>query len=401
MRYSVQSSWLTNIFVALLVIVGTVFFIRDVWGAADVLAQSNARPQGTVQTPGAAASNGNDQLQTLKDQINVDEKQIEVDEKRLDALRTKTGDVQLLVTILLGLGILYAGAQAIVTNYNLQAMQKALRDEAKQQKTDWDAFQADCRKQFPRFAGMDEVRATILGQLGAMLLTKDSAENLFNRLSVDDRQRVFFHEKSIAGLEFLNLNQTPEDSLKVFRGLGRFYIDKFQFQNGAVPTDLHRAEFYLQFALEQKGGDYRVLNDKGKIEAEIHHNHKAAEALWRQSMTRDPGQQRAYYNLGTMKFELGDLDEAIRFLRDATGRVRWEEERNEANEGNLYYNLACSLWRKEVKDGTRQPDGAIGCLKKAVQLYPKLRVDISGDKDLNGLAAAVGGEQQLLNLLPV
>ncbi len=274
-------------------------------------------------------------------------------------------------------------------------MVKAARDEAKAQEKEWEAFQENCRKQFPRFAGMDEVRASILGVLGSILQTKDAGENLFNRLEVEERQRVFFYEKSIAGLEFLNLNQTPEDTVKVFRGLGRFYIDKYQFESKTQQEDLDRGEFYLQFALGRKNDDYRVLNDQGKVQADIYSNYKSATALWKQSLKKDPGQQRAFYDLGTMSFQSGDYDEAVDFLRDATKRTRWEEERNEANEGNLYFNLACALWKKSKKAGSPQSNEAIEALKRAVAVSPKLRADISTDGDLKDLVTFVGGNQEL------
>ena len=324
------------------------------------------------------------------------EEHLDVDEKRLDALRARAADIQLFVTILLGLGTLYAAAQAVFAYFNVQAMVKAVRDEANAQKEDWQEFQEDCRKQFPRFAGMDEIRASILGVLASILGTKDSGENLFNQLEVEDRQRVFFYEKSIAGLEFLNLNEAPEDSVKVFRGLGRFYIDKYEFENKATKDDLDRGEFYFQLALRRKNDDYRVLNDQGKVQADVYANYKAAEALWKQSLRKDPGQQRAYYDLGTMSFQSGDYDKAVDYLRDGSKRSRWEEGRNEANEGNLYFNLACALWKKAVKDGTPHPEvEALEALKKAVAVSPKLRANISGDDDLKDLITAVGGDQEL------
>jgi tetratricopeptide (TPR) repeat protein len=399
MSYPVrQIKWLASSLLGLLLIVAAIFLLWALHGVAKAFAESAGQPaRSTTPRPNSAtASNADDQLRTLQAQVADTEKQLDVDEKRLDALRARAADIQLFVTILLGLGTLYAAAQAVFAYFNVQAIVKAARDEANAQKTEWGKFQEDAHKQFPRFAGMDEIRASILGQLASILQTKDSGENLFNRLDAESRQRVFFYEKSIAGLEFLNLNQTPEDSVKVFRGLGRFYVDKYQFENKASKDDLDRGEFYLQFALGRKNDDYRVLNDQGKVQADIYTNYKAAEALWKQSLNKDSGQQRAYYDLGTLCFQTGDYDRAVDLLREATKRNRWEEERNDANEGNLYFNLGCALWKKALKDGTPQPETqAIDALKKAVAVYPKLRADISGDNDLKELVAAVGGYQEL------
>jgi hypothetical protein len=402
MPYSLRKTrWLTTSLLGLLVVSAAVFLFWSLRGAGDIFAESAGQPARSSAPPTVPATlNADDQLKALQVRIADTEKQLDVDEKRLDALRARAADIQLFVTILLGLGTLYAAAQAVFAYFNVQAIVKAARDEANAQKTEWGKFQDDCHKQFPRFAGMDEVRASIFGLLGSILRTKDSADNLFNRLPVEDRQRVFFYEKSIAGLEFLNLNQTPEDSVRVFRGLGRFYIDKYQFEKKVSKDDLDRGEFYLQLALARKNDDYRVLNDQGKVQTEIYGNNKAAEALWNQSLKRDPGQQRAYYDLGTLKFEAGEYGTAVDFLREATKQSRWEEERNEANEGNLYFNLACALWKKAVKDGAAQPESeAIAALKKAVAVYPKLRTDIAVDNDLKDLAAAVGGEQELYKRL--
>ena len=341
-----------------------------------------------------------DQLKALQARLADAEKQVELEEKRVDALRARAADIQLFVTILLGLGTLYAAAQAAFAYFNIQGMVKSARDEANTQKLEWQKFQEDCRKQFPRFAGMDEVRSSILGVLGSILRTKDSGDNMFNQLGVEDRQRVFFYEKSIAGLEFLNLNQSPEDSVRVFRELGRFYIDKYIFEGKSSPVDLHRGEFYFQMALGRKNDDYRVLNDQGKVQADIYLNFKAAEALWKQSLIKDPGQQRSYYDLGTLSFQSGEYDKAVDLLSQGTLRTRWEEEQNGANEGNLYFNLACALCKQATKGQTDQPvTKVIETLKRAISVYPKLLGDVLQDQDLRAIAKAVGGDQELLNLL--
>jgi tetratricopeptide (TPR) repeat protein len=387
---------LTTALLLVIVISAFVFFVWDFWGSSAVFSASRGQPA-IVRSTSKAAPSADDLWKTAQTRMADTEKQLDVDEKRLDALRARAADIQLFVTILLGLGTLYAAAQAAFAYLNVQALVKAARDEANDQKEKWEKFQEDCRKQFPRFAGMDQVRASILGVLGSILRTKDSDENLFNRLDVEDRQRVFFYEKSIAGLEFLNLNQTPEDSVKVFRELGRFYIDKYKFENKSSKDDLDRGEFYFQLALERKNDDYRVLNDQGMVQADIYSDFKQAEKLWKRSIDKDPGQQRAYYDLGTLSFQSGDFDNAVARLREGTKRDRWEEERNEANEGNLYFNLTCALWKKAVRNNIQQQetDTIIATLKKAVSIYPKLRTDIPADPDLKDLMNAVGGEQEL------
>jgi hypothetical protein len=400
----------TTSLLALLLAVAAMFFVWDTRHGLKMFIESHEQPARAIapSVPPSNTASPEEQLKALQARVGETEKQLDVDEKRLDALRARAADIQLFVTILLGLGTLYAAAQALFSYFNVQALVKAARDEAEKQAEkqakEWSEFQDLVHKQFPRFVGMDEVRTSILGQLNAILRTKDADENLFNRLEVEKRQRVYFYEKSIAGLEFLNLNQTEEDSVKVFRGLGRFYIDKYihlqKFEGRISKDDLDRGEFYLQLALARKNDDYRVLNDQGKVQADIYSNNTAAKALWKQSLAKDSGQQRAFYDLGTLSFQTGDYDKAVDFLREGTKRNRWEEERNAANEGNLYFNLACALSNQAVKNGAAQPETeAIEALKKAVAIHPKLRGDIPGEKDLEHLAAAVGGEQELLKRL--
>jgi hypothetical protein len=364
-------------------------------------------PAGTPPKDLAAAQTA--ELNALKTEIANAERQLDVDEKRLDALRARAADIQLFVTILLGLGTLYAAAQALFAYLNTQSFVKSARDEVSEaikainekgvrltedHKAEWKAFQAECRKQFPRFLGMENVMSSVFAELVSIFTDREVTKNLFGSMSPEKRQRVFFYEKSLAGLEYLEIQESSEELLQVFRGLGIFYISKYQWEKrpecaaaGIMPSrsDADRGRFYLERALRIKKNDFRILNDQG-LAADMDNDSSEAIRLWTSSITANKEQQRAYYDLGSLYIDQHNYEEAVRLLREGTRKTNWEESPSQPNSASLYYNLACALSlfaEAEPSQKATLLEEATSALKAALKLRPtmlaKLKEDVSTD----------------------
>jgi hypothetical protein len=258
--------------------------------------KSNHKDQPSSNTPTLTQA----ELERLTKEITNTERQLDIDEKRLDALRARAADIQLIVTILLGLGTLYAAAQALFAFLNIQgfvtnarldvnaaiesAKQKG-KDLTEEHKKAWGEFQAECRRQFPRFTGMANVMNSVFAELVSLFRDREIKEvtkNLFGSMSPENRQKVFFYEKSLAGLEYLEVQESAEELLQVFRGLGIFYTSKYQWEKSAAgpvasTADLDRGKFYFTQALKLKPCDFRILDDQGLVASDIERRSRKSE----------------------------------------------------------------------------------------------------------------------------
>lgn len=410
MKWTLVRKWASVLFVLLFGLAGARIIVWDSSGALLAYQQSKnpvlnpAGPQISVADAAAAQR----EIDALRSALESQSKELDLQEKRIDALRSRSADVQLLLTILLGIGTLYAVAQAIFSYLNVDSFTKKAEnaiagmklqaeEEVSKMKVQWDEFQRDCRREFPRFVGMEKIMESVFSEL-VVILRSHISQNAFEKVPPSEQQKVYFHEKSLAGLEYLDIQVSLVDLFTVFRGLGLFYAGKYEYEKrsfddkksliAAAPADLERGKFYLSMALKKAPNDFRIKNDQSRI-AEILDNDKdKAAKLSAESLAANPKQQRALYNLGTLFHNGERYQEAIDKFEDALKQTDWEDRPNKKNTGSLYFNLACSRCKLYEKKGLTimPPDEerrVVSALKDAITHDHDLISDIAKDPDLN------------------
>lgn len=342
-------------------------FIRSWSCCGGWLGSSRTNTTDSDSSPVGQTSNG---LDFLKD--------------RLELYDRRACDIQWILAALLAAGSLFTLLQGIfayvsVSNFNSSmdaALKKATESTEKIDKsrstleTEFrekissftaeakhraDDLQSKLEAQFPIAGRMEQSLNEALWLLDAYFQDANWYEKLYEKLQAQQREEILFYEKVIAGFAALNLPRLDEPVARAFRGLGSFYTSKFLKDKS--PSDLDRAKFYLQRAIQRNPKEFASLNMLGYIAlcCEDSPKYDAAENHFKQSLSVFKDQQRAIYNLASISFRRDqNYEQAISFYRLALKKSVWEFGQDEENRTYITFNLACSLSKLWV---TRKEDG--------------------------------------------
>jgi hypothetical protein len=352
----------------------------------------------------------------------------------LEDQRREAENFRWLLTIIIGLGAVYSLVQALYSYLNVEELKKQAekaigevqtlrttadgelkafqKDLKASSEADFKKFRTDCETQFPMFVGFERAIGLMSSQLEKRLKSASVGANSYSKLSETDRQEMYYFEKSVASLQFID-GTSPDRMFHIFRGFSRFYTDKYRFHNAMTPPagdpgDLERARYYLQRASLLLGGDdYRVLNERGYL-AGAEKQESAKAAFFGKSAAQKVDQQCAHYNLARIDHvnaavlqKTNPLDPAARNLfTSASSRLKaavkypnWEDVPLRGKASYLNYNLACALAR--LAEFANPPDPAllqesIAALQEAVDDAPEERKqlfeDVKPGEDLAVLA---------------
>jgi hypothetical protein len=211
----------------------------------------------------------------------------------------------------------------------------------------------DVRARYPMFHRAEQARREAFESLRRSIENGDWREGLYEQLGVRERQRLLSVENFV-GLEFL---ESADDIAGDLRLMGNFYASKYVSEGRTNPTDLDRAQYYLELALASMGRAFHHLNDYGLLHLEIMKPAKPdiAEVQFLESRSKRRQHQRAAYNLASIAHDRGNgagqTEKAKHYLashdllKEALGYEAWEFTKSVEREGDIHYNLACSLAR--------------------------------------------------------
>ncbi|HLN02970.1 MAG TPA: hypothetical protein VK335_27015 [Bryobacteraceae bacterium] len=296
---------------------------------------------------------------------------------QFDYLERRADDLQRLASILLLFSTLFAAVAGISTYLNVnQAVERAgtLAESAEKHFSDArsradsalerldhmlsevrakaDDEIAEIRREFPMFGYMNHVISRILAEFSALLdqdfLSSSSTGrvDLFNQLSPEKRQRVFFYEKSVAALAMMDMRAYSDEMSRIYRGLGLFFGSRaYSDANRVSESDLERAVFYFERANRVGTESAAIYNDMAffMIDGRRPELWPRAEEILRRSLDLLDNQQRARLELSYIFVKRRDYSAAEQIAREALNRSSWETGNDPPRNDKMHYNCACAL----------------------------------------------------------
>ena len=302
---------------------------------------------------------------SLSDQEQILKSKIESYDKHAE-------DLQKLISFLIGLSVLYTLALGVTSYLGLQqTLQQAqgtadkmehLRSESEQGLAKSTARAGEkaaevvreIRNEFPLFGYMDVSIRRITRELLRLLPFIGWSDQLYGKLTEQQKQEILFFEKTVSGLEFFDLRSIRKDVSKIYDGLGNFYALKYQHEAPhSLPEDLERCRFYLERAKNVDEENIAPWNDIAFVALALESptNWPRARECSERSLLADPNQQRARYNLSIVEHHSKNYATSARLLSEALKLQRWQEDRYPRRIHNLHYNRACALSR-QAEDST-------------------------------------------------
>jgi len=333
---------------------------------------------------------------------------------QFDYLERRADDLQRLASILLLFSTLFAAVAGVSTYLNVhQAVERAsdVAESAEKHFSDVrsradSALQrlertlsevqakadneiAEIRREFPMFGYMNHVISRILDEFGALLdqdfLSSGSTGrvDLFNQLSPEKRQRVFFHEKSVAALAMMDMRAYADEMSRIYRGLGLFFGSRaYSDANRVNESDLERAVFYFERGNKVGTESAAIYNDMAYflIDPQRPERWTRAEEILRRSLDIFDNQQRARLELSFIFVKRRNYAAAEQILLDALTRSTWEPGNDPPRNDKIHYNYSCAL------AGLGRLDEAVEHLEQAFReirrdLCDTLRRDLANPDD--------------------
>jgi hypothetical protein len=268
--------------------------------------------------------------------------------------------------------------KAAIEQLNEHSRQMAERGETAVKSIE--ALALDVRARYPMFHRAEQARREAFESLGRLIENGDWREGLYEQLGVLERQRLLSVENFV-GLEFLESDSNLAGDLRL---MGNFYASKYVSEERKNLTDLDRAQYYLELALNSTGRAFHHLNDYGLLHLEIMRPAKPdiAKSQFQESR-RKRQHQRAAYNLACIAHDCGNAAteppekvrhyrEAHDLLKEALGHDVWELTKSTDREGGIHYNLACCLARlsecDRSVDARKRLAGALAELEIAARI---------------------------------
>jgi hypothetical protein len=343
------------------------------------------------------------QVQESHPAANSDSRRVDETNDHLDRIDKQASHLEQEVLMMLGLGGLIIAVLFGSIIFGEYRIKKAVSETEDQLR--------EVRQRFPKLAEIETELGDVTIELESEFESSEWTDDRYTKLAIESRQHILTIEHLIPfGLEG---SATPA----LFRGFANFYFSKFAVER--VAADLDRALYYALRAKRRGNGGFQYLNDLGLIYMEFANRDAAywsdAEACLLESKRRNRQQQRCFYNLGLIYFDLGvyqlshsDRDKGRNLLIQARDQwmsglknTDWEMTPIPGLTSLIHYNLACVLCRlAEIDHATPQKlhialDEVIEHLNQAAG-YRKTKLSTL-EHDLtaaNGDLAALGASPQ-------
>ena len=278
---------------------------------------------------------------------NSDGRRIDDTNDHLDRVDKEASHLEQEVLMMLGLGGLIIAVLFGSIIFGEYRIRKAVSETEDQLR--------EVRQRFPRFAEIEGELEKVTSELESKFESSEWTDDRYEKLEIESRQHILTVEHLVPfGLEG---SVTPA----LLRGFANFYFSKFAVET--VAADLDRALYYALRAKRRGNSGFQYLNDLGLIYMELANRNAAywthAEECFLDSKRRNRQQQRCFYNLGLIYFDLG-LQE-LKNANQEKGRnllirardewlnglknTHWELTPIPGLASLIHYNLACVLCR--------------------------------------------------------
>jgi hypothetical protein len=340
-------------------------------------------------------------------------------------LKDKIDELRWILELILAASGLFTIAQGIAAGFSARSFAdeaKGILAEANARfagfTQDTNAILAEARQRFTTFSLLEERRKEAnanLPNLDKALSQISPAHSLggrfYGNLPMKLRQELLSAER-IFPYEVVGHDDQPDEFARNLRRLAQFYSAKFSYErergSGSL-GDLEHAQYLLSLAIRKTGSSFYLLNDLGNVHivyyrvlnslpgsgsnsrrAELQDTLNRARSCFEDSITAQPRQLRAYYNLAVIEADLAPARANGEGLRLAIGQLRkglkyreWEQTTNKEFTCNALYNLACYYARLSAHSGFAKK-AAVAVLRKAAKygrIYPEyVNADFNTEK---------------------
>ncbi len=283
------------------------------------------------------------------------------------AVKPRLDELTWLLTIIAAIGAFFAIAQGAAAWFSADVYTRQADDSLKKITHAQDAIKA----RYPLFEHVESIRKQAIASLNNVFTSSSKApdswagntealdwkDNLFRRLGVETRQLLLSVE-SFASID-LDPSFSSDEHAEILRKFSLFYRAKFLYEDGVSQGsfgDLERAEAYMILAGKKKP-DFTIRNDLGSLYGTIYQfvkktrpaNQEDADFYLRKSedafsnsLTIEPGQQRAHYSLAVIHGRhRKQYKKAADELQLALRHTVWQREPSDYMKTIMYYNMAC------------------------------------------------------------
>lgn len=264
-----------------------------------------------------------------------------------------------------------------------------------------DALREGIEESLPIFRNLDRNLRVIIDGLRAELADAEGRDEDFRKLTAAQRQKILFYESAISSLLFLDLSDKRREITELYKSLGIFYSTKFsvaaaeeaegaeeaepmtdplsRMSVGAITdhsvlpleSDLHRAHFYFDRALEHTTEPAHILNLKGTSLMFLSRPEWMQQAthLFERSLLFDPRQQKPHWNLAMIALQTTQhLDVGEQHLRDALACPYFDHPDSPRQDSELHVALAVvsCLRAGSGSETEHHVDAALASLRDAI-----------------------------------
>jgi len=274
--------------------------------------------------------------------------------ERLDLYGKRADDIEHLLSVLLGLSTIYSIALALSAYAQVKDSAKKIDDLTGDAKAEvrksyelTEKTKADILKIFPMFETIESRVNFMMHHLLDLLPRLDLHEKTYADLSGEEKEQIFYYEKSVSALEIFNVKPFSDQISGIFHGLGSFYALKYEHGGRGTREDRERSIFYLEKAVALDGKNVKALNDRGYLALRIdaQPDYDTAKKYLKQSLGIDDDQQRPRYNLAYIAHMQKDYKESVAQITEALDRHKWQVSPYAPRRLDLYYQRACSYVR--------------------------------------------------------
>jgi tetratricopeptide (TPR) repeat protein len=343
--------------------------------------------------------------------------------EKLEAYDKRADELEKLVTLLLGVSTIYAVALSLSAYQQLKDSAdklESLKKDAEKEidrlpddiakirneaKADMRDFVVKVESKFPLFADMDIAIRTVMDELISLLPVIDWSDADYRRLSDQERQKIFFYEKTVASLEYFDLRSTRDmrqTTSEIYHGLGNYYGLKYVSDGKVHTEDREKSRFYLDRAIRHDRQNTGALNDRAFLALYLDAPPKYADAkqLFSKSLEADSEQQRARYNLAYLEHSDKNYRRAGQLLTEALSMKRWQNKLPARNRNDILYNRGCAYAR------LGEPEEALKDLEEVFsvrgdyteELVKQFKQDIQSNGDLFSLASTTPWDSRIAAL---
>src|SRR5205814_536504 len=152
--------------------------------------------------------------------------------ERLELYGKRADEIQRVLSILLGASAIYGFALALSAYAQVRQLTDQAKTQVKDSTQEIDKLlvktKADAQKMFPIFEDIESSIETMMHHVLTLLPRLDINEKTYSELTAEEKEKIFYYEKSVSALEVFNIKPFCETVSGIFHGLGSFYGLKYQ-----------------------------------------------------------------------------------------------------------------------------------------------------------------------------